>query len=446
MPYKPKVSQSALAELSRARDSRHERQRRIRRITLIGIAVVTVLTVLLVGAFLVEQFIVIPNRAAAQVGGETITLTDLQRRMKLELAQATSNYNQLAGQVDQLQQQASADPEGTNSFLVQFYQQQLQQVAAGVEVSRIAQAALDNLIKDRLIRQGAARRGISVVPDALKQEIERSVGFYRATLTPFPTYTPAPPPTPTPVPLTPTAALTASAPSTVTVTPEPTLGPPEQPTSVSLAELDQIKTRAREFYTSLTYGDTELEREYESSLYATRLQEAFAGEVPTETQHYVFDFVRFNTPDAAQSGSDRLAGRQITFEALISETNTITQPASLGNGGTRDWTSKNTVEQQFGNEVLAALEATPLGQASSIITSSLGGYYIVLPTAREVRPFGPSELSSVQRQAYDDWLAGAAADAARVQRLIDPLEAMPATVRQAIEEFQRAVAQTATTP
>ncbi|MCS7059860.1 MAG: SurA N-terminal domain-containing protein [Anaerolineae bacterium] len=430
MPYKPKVSQSNISDLVQARDSRYQREQRIRRGVVIGVMVVAVLVTLLVAAFVVQEFVINPSRPVAIVGGQTITVSDVQTRMRIELAQATFSYSQLAQEIQAAQQQ---NTEGGNDFLIQFYQQQLQQIANTIDAAQIANAALDSLIQDALIRQEAQRRGIVVTPDEVQVEIERQNGFFRVTLTPFPTYTPAPTPTPSPTP-TDTAVLTQTDATPVVI---PTLAPPAQPTSISQAELDQIKQRGREFYTSMGYPESQFERAYESNLFAQRLQEAIGSEVPTRTMHYQFSYIRFNTVESATQGLQQLTSGAITFEALISQTNAITQPAVVGSGGFRDWRSASAVEQEFGVDVLGALDRLPLNQPSPVITSSLGGAYLLLPAGREIRDRSPSELASARQQAYTDWLRSAQNDSSRVQRLIDPSTLVPAAVRNAVQEFRR---------
>ncbi len=437
MPYKPKVSQSNISDLVQTRDSRYQRERRVRQIVVIGSLVVTILVVLLIVAFVVQEFVVNPGRSVATVDGQPITVSQVQSRMRIELAQATFNYGQVIQQIQAMQQQ---NAEGGNDFLIQFYQQQLQQIANRIDTAQIANAALDSLIEDQLIRQEAQRRGIIVSPQEVQEEIERQNGFYRATLTPFPTYTPAPTPTPLPTPtdtagLTGTTVITPLAPPTLA---PPTLAPPAQPTSISQADLDQIKQRGREFYVSMGYPESEFERVYESSLIAQRLQEAIGRDVPTRTMHYQFSYIRFNTVESATQGLQQLTSGAITFDALISQTNAITQPAVVGSGGMRDWRTATAVEQEFGVDVLAALDTAPLNQPSPVVTSSLGGAYLLLPTGREIRDRAASELRTAQQQAYDDWLRNAQNDPARVQRLIDPATIVPAALRTQIDQFRRA--------
>ena len=77
------------------------------------------------------------------------------------------------------------------------------------------------------------------------------------------------------------------------------------------------------------------------------------------------------------------------------------------------------VEGQFGNEVLATLEGGALNAPSAVVTSQLtGGFYLVLPLDRGIRPLDSNDLSQAQRKAYDDWLTAAKADKTRVNPLL----------------------------
>jgi hypothetical protein len=227
---------------------------------------------------------------------------------------------------------------------------------------------------------------------------------------------------------------------TATQGPLPTSTPRLQPTSITDAELQQKRENAIQFYKNLGFGPEQLDRVYETSLLSQKVQDAIAAEVPTMTQHYKFDYVRFNTVETATQYAQLLATNQITFQAMITQANTITQPVSLGLGANRDWTSQAAVESQFGNEVLAALESAPLNQPSTVITSQLtGAYYLLLPLGREVRPLDEADLTQAQRKAFDDWLSTAKADESKVQRPIDPLSMMPRELRTAIETYQNQV-------
>ena len=207
---KPEDKASRILNPTRVQLSRYEREARTRRIVVIGAGIVAALTLALIVAAVVQLRVVEPNRAVASVGGESIALADVQKRMKFEQTQVEQRYGQLAQQVTSLQQQGG-DP--SQNFLLQFYQQQLQQIGQQASAEGIAQQALTSMINDKLVRQEATKRGITVSTDEVQEAIEKNYGFYRVTLTPFPTDTPLP---------TPTATLEPTATSTHTPTPLPT--------------------------------------------------------------------------------------------------------------------------------------------------------------------------------------------------------------------------------
>jgi hypothetical protein len=438
MPNKPILSQRVLEQHT---VSRYERERRIRKYVVIGSIIVAILVIALIGAFVYQQFVYEPNRAAAIVGGESISVTQVQSAEKLGFANLQYSYSQLASAVQQLQQSNSQD----SSFLLQYYQQQLQQVVSQASPDTIGRNALQSLVDQKLIRQEAARRGITVTQAEVQHEFQVALGYYSPTLTPFPTYTPfTPEPTLTPT-VTATPVATAK-PITTTqaVTPTATQGPLPtatqrlQPTSISIADLEQGQKNGEDYYKNLGYSPDEFLRVYETSLLTTKLKDVIAKEVPTMTQHYKFDYVRFNEVATATQYLKLLSTQQITFEAMISQANTITQPVPIGYGGNNDWTSKDTVASQFGDETVAQLESAPLNQPTGVITSQLtGGYFILLPLGREVREMNSSDLSQAQSKAYTDWLSAARADTNKVQNLIDPVSIMPGALRSNITQFQQ---------
>ncbi|MCL5994475.1 MAG: hypothetical protein M1546_00275, partial [Chloroflexi bacterium] len=146
MPNKPILPQHVLEQRTL---SRYGRERRTRKYVVIGSIVVAFLVLLLVAAAALQILVFEPNQAVATVGGETITVQQVQARERLEWEELGYNYSQLAQQVQQLQQ----SNDESSSFLVQFYQQQLQQVIANASVEQVSRTALDALVDDLLIRQ-----------------------------------------------------------------------------------------------------------------------------------------------------------------------------------------------------------------------------------------------------------------------------------------------------
>ncbi len=423
-----KKNESLNQRLTRMQESRLERERRMRRFIVLGSILVGVVTLILVLAALLQMFVLEPQRAVATVAGQPIAVTQLQKRMRYDQSQVVSQYNRLSQNIAQLQ--SSGDP--ANQFMVQFAQQQLQSLGQQGSAEAIAQSSLSNLIDEKLIRQEANKRGITITPEEVQKELERNFGLYRETLTPFPTDTPAPEPTATAIPI---GTVTATVASTITITPLPSPTPRLQPTSIAEGDFQLLYNRSLESYQSLGFTDQDIRALVENNLYQQKLQQQFSDQVASEAPHFKFDYVRFNSDADAAKALAELTASQITFPALISRTNEITQPQPIGNGGAVDWTPATVVEQQFGKEIADQLAVKALNAPAGIFTSTLGGVYVLLPQGREVRPLSESDLDQQQQQAFTDWLNQARNDAALVVKSVEPSTVIPTDVRNAARNF-----------
>ncbi|MCS6774315.1 MAG: SurA N-terminal domain-containing protein [Anaerolineae bacterium] len=533
---RPPTAPKPQDKFTRLQMTRYEREQYARRLVIIGSAATGIITLLLILAAALQLLVFEPQRAVAVVDGTPITVQELQKRMRYVQFQALNRYQQLSNEMQQLR---TSGDESSTGFLMQFYQQQLQRLQNEVTAESVATEALNDLIEERLIQREAERRGIQVTDAEVQESLERDFGFFRKTLTPFPTATPftpeptptgaalaftptaAAPPTPsgaalTPTPtalaqptptsaaltLTPTAVaqptptgatptLTSTAPAqptptsaaltltptapaqltptgavpaliataqptptsaapastlpaptavvTATPTPFPTPTPRLQPTSITEAEFQQLYQQALEGYSALGFGDADIRALIRASLYRQRVQKAFADETPTRAMHYRFDYVRFNERSNADRAVQRLNNGEITFEALISETNAITQPAPIGTGVTLgDWISQRNVTRQYGEPVLTALSSGEVGKPSAVVESN-GSFYVLLLKGREERALSEFDLQDEQRQRFDEWLNRARGDSARVQRLAEPREFIPSDVRTRAQNFLRQV-------
>jgi hypothetical protein len=427
-----KKNESLNTRITRMQETRLDRERRTRRFIILGSILVGVVTVVLVLAALLQIFVLEPQRAVATVAGQPIAVTQLQKRMRYDQSQVVNQYNRLSQNIAQLQ--SGNDP--SNQFLLQFAQQQMQSLGQQGSAEAIAQTSLSNLIDERLIKNEANKRGIMVTPEEVQTELERNFGLYRETLTPFPTDTPAPEPTATAIPIgTVTATVTATVASTVTVTPLPSPTPRLQPTSIAEGDFQLLYNRSLESYKSLGFTDQDIRALVENNLYQQKLQKQFADQVAPEAPHYKFDYVRFNSDADATKALEELTSGQITFPALITRTNEITQPQPIGNGGSVDWTPAIAVEQQFGKEIADQLAVKALNAPAGIFTSTLGGVYVLLPLGRETRALSESDLQQQQQQAFTDWLNQARNDAALVVKSVEPNTVIPADVRTTARNF-----------
>jgi hypothetical protein len=405
--------------MTRLQLSRYEREQRMRRYIVLGAVVVGVVTALLIGIAVLQVAVLEPNRSVATVGGQSVSVQALQRRMRLTQASVNSSVLNLRSQIAQLGQ--GDDPSA--SFLVQYYQQQYQQLMTQAGAETIAETAYQQLVDDLLVRQEAARRGISISAAEIQTDLEASIGFYRSTLTPFPTEPPQP-----------TAMVDGKA--VVPPTPEP---PQPQPTSIAEDAFQYELAKRVQNIAAIGYSEADLRAFVESDLLRTRLKEAIGKEADATAPHFTFDYVRFNViTDALQAQADLAAGA-VDFTALISRTNAITVPTPIGDGRNVEWTSERQVTNQFGAEMLNFLNTKPVNGVTELFTSTTAsGVFMVRPLGREVRPLRDSELEQVRADKYDAWLTGARADEANVVRLASPFDLIPSAVRKTADEFRAA--------
>lgn len=231
-PRKPKV-------MSKKHLARVERERRQTRMLLIGSGVVIVLVLLTVLYGVLDQTVLKQRRAVAIVNGEKITTATFQaqtRYYRFSLIRNAQNTYQFA-------QFLAADPSSAASFASQLlqYQAMLNPTTAGEQV-------INRLVEDALIRQEAARLGITVTDEEVEEAFQRAFG-YTPNGTPTPTATLPPIPTSTLSPLqltlippTATATITPTVTSTPTLTPTATLPPTETLLPSATAEISQAIT------------------------------------------------------------------------------------------------------------------------------------------------------------------------------------------------------------
>ena len=413
-----KKSEAASApNMTRLQLSRYEIEQRRRRYIVIGSVIVGLVTLGLIAAAVLQLTVIEPGRAVASVGGQSISVRDLQKRMQLTQNSVAGNAAQLSQQISQIRQ--SGDP--SSEFLVSFYQQQLQNIVQQGTAEGIAQSAYQSMVDDLLVRQEAARRGVTVSAQDVEVELAKSIGYFNATLTPFPTDTAQP---------TVVVSGTAVAPATS----EPRM----QPTSISSDTYRYELSKRVANLAPLNYTEQNMRYFVEGDLYRTRLQEKLGEEVTASALHYEFQFLRFNVITDAVKAADRLAKKEIRFDALITETNQITQPLAIGNGEKVEWMSEDKVRQQYGPEVLDVLSYKSIGAPTQIVTSSVtGGVYLLVPLGRETRPLAADELTQKKRERYDAWLNAAREDSAVVKKEAEPATFILPVVRTGAEQFMQ---------
>ena len=215
--------------------ARLERERRQTRLILLGAILVVVVVLFLLGYGVINEKILKPQRPVAVVGSDKVTASDFQEYSRFMRQQYINQYVQTY-QFSQLF--------GSDESTKAYFDNSLQQIAAALEPATLGQSVLNALIEDKLIRQEAAKRGITISTSDLDKDVERYFNYYpggtptaTATLALLPTSTLSPlqmtlvPPTatptasPTPTQTLPTVTPTQVLTPTLTATPAPTATP-----------------------------------------------------------------------------------------------------------------------------------------------------------------------------------------------------------------------------
>jgi hypothetical protein len=241
---------------------KQEKQTRQVRLAVIGIIALLVV-VFVIG--IVNELIIKPTLPVAVVSGEEISLGEWQDRVRFQRAQLVIGIEDLEETVG-----------GDVGLVQQFAGQQINLL---LQPDVLGQLVLEDMIDDKIMRQNAEVRGITVTEAEVDARIEENFNYFGGeSPTPFPTATQTVMPTPSLTPI-PTAVITDVLP-TNTPQPSPTAGPSATPiptaTAVSLeAFQEEVASTLDEFkahgVSEETYRDF-----IRGQLYRDKLTEALA--------------------------------------------------------------------------------------------------------------------------------------------------------------------------
>jgi peptidyl-prolyl cis-trans isomerase D len=398
-----------------ARLERERRQTRLILFVLIGI-IIAVIGLLVYGYLDLNVFQ--GHKPVAKVGNAEISATAFETRVRLQRQQMLSTYNLYL-----TYQQFGLDVSS-----------QLQQIQTSLDAPvEIGQNVLDQMIDEELIRQEAAKRGLSVSKAELEQAIQANFDFYpngsptptlTATEVIFPTIpaaafeivtitpTPSPtqPATATPV-IEPTLSLLPSPTATLepasptpgpSATPEPTETPFPTATPYTEQGYQQrfektIANLAKQHFTEADY------RNYvETQLLRDKLFKLITADIQPVQEQVWARHILVKDQTVAQVVEQRLKKGE-DFGALAKEVSQDTGSAT--NGGDLGWFGKGTMVAPFEQ---AAFSLQP-GQISDPVQSNFG-WHIIQVIARQNRPLTAQELDQARNKAFQDWLTKARVD------------------------------------
>lgn len=390
--------------------ARLERERR--QINIIRwIAVGSVATVALLLAYGYLKINVLAAREpVAEVNGEQITTGDWQERVRFA---RVNLYNQLSNLAFYEQ------------FGMDVSQQQNQIMGTLQQPELLGQQVLDEMIGEALIRQEAERRGITVSPEEVDENVQQAFNF-------FPNGTETPTVTPTelvvgyptlnsqqltlyPSTLTPTAVLTSTpaptstpdrsvtATATATVAPPTPTFVPQSPTATSTPyTLEGFQTQYDESLTtfkSYEISERTLRSVYEMDILRNKLKEDMTKDLANTDAQVLVRHILVSDEATAQLVYDQLQAGQ-DFAKLAVDFST--DPGSAATGGYYDWAPASNYVAEFRNAALTQ-EIGVIGQP----VKTEYGYHIIQVIGREELPITDSQLEQKKQSTFEEWLAAA---------------------------------------
>jgi parvulin-like peptidyl-prolyl isomerase len=382
--------------------ARLERERRqVRLIRFIAIGIVVAVILILAYGYL-DLIYLQARQPVAKVNGEKITTKEFQARVTMQRTQLVNQYMQFL----QYQQLFGLD-----------VTQQLTQIQSSLDnTTSIGQQVLDALIDEALIRQEAARRGISVSAEEVEAFTQGQFNYY-PNGTPTPTITPTevivtyPTLSPeqlklvteTPVPtegptatLPPTATPDLSATATVTSTPAPTATPSPTATPYTLEGYQGRFDEALKSVEEIGLTEKEYGQLFETELLRSKLFEAVTADTPREEEQVWARHILVEDEATAKTVLERLKNGE-DFAALAAEYSKDT--GSAANGGDLGWFGKGQMVAEFEQAAFSLKD----GEISEPIQSNFG-WHIIQTLGHATIPLTASEYQQARQTTFDDFL------------------------------------------
>ncbi len=388
--------------------SRHERDLIAQRYIIIGATIFAVALVAVLGWALYDYNVIQPAQPVARVGTEQISSSEFQRAIR---------YTRFL-QLDTLRRYRDLQRESPE--LAVYVEQQAQQIVdsmSSANAQSFGQQVLSNLIDDKLIRQEAARRGLTASPEEVEARLENNFGYYpggRPSETPTATDLPAEfltyvaptlnpttvagwTPTPT---ITPTQTLTPTATATAgpSATPFPTQTP--FPTSTPLSTEDygtQVAGFTGDLKRDAGLSEADLRYFIESDILRTKLNEALGAEVPTTEEQVHARHILVADQATAQQLYDMLQVG-IDWDMLADQYGT---DASSSKGGDLGWFGNYS---GFDTTFVAKAYETQVGTVSQPFQTQFG-WHLVQVLERAQRPLTAAQISQARDAQLQTWLS-----------------------------------------
>jgi len=367
--------------MTKKQRTRAEREARMNRWIIAGTVAVGVLVIgILVYGYLAEN--VFKGRApVATVNGVPITTADFQARVRhyrIVLQEQRDYYTAQRMQLD------PTDPNA--SFLLEYLNGQIRQLdsmLSEASATALGKEVLDRMVQEELIRQEAARRGLTVSQEEIDRAIEEQFGYDRDAAVAFLTPT-----------VVPTAPVTTETALTATATPVPTPVPKEE---FDRRYQEYVKT----YLKPSGLSEAKFRAMVEASLLYEKLQQAMAAEVPQTMEQVRIRYLSFPTQEDAGKVAERL-GKGEKWEDIAAEIKADEKSAAYASEP--EWVTQGFLKEQFGEEAAGTIWETPAPQYTALLAGTDSRWYIVQVMGREVRELESWLRSYEEQRAFQEWL------------------------------------------
>lgn len=396
------VTKKHLARLERERIQNHW-------IVIASIAII-VIVVGVLGYGILDQLVLRGMKPVATVADDKITTNEFVSFGRFYRYQLLQQYNQTY-QMSQMF--------GTDQTYASYFQNSLTQIQNTLDNSAtLGETVLTQLIEDRLIRQEAARRGITVTKEEVDAALQEAFGFYENG-TPTPTEVPTVFSTPTmskeQAAMIATITPTAGGAPTVVPTAEPTLAPTEIPAATATAidmsaatpepsatpyTLDGFTTQYNDYVKALQEDakltDTDLRRIYESNLYRTKVESAITADLKPVQDQVWARHILVDTLEEANKVIDRIKKGE-NWIAVAQEVSKDT--GSKDSGGDLGWFGSGKMVEAFNS----AAFSMKVGEISQPIKSDYG-YHVIQVLGHEERTLDQTAFDELKTTTFNTWL------------------------------------------
>jgi len=334
----------------------------------VGVVVVAILTY----GYLVEE-VFKAREPVATVGGVVITAADFETRIRYHRVSLRQELNRYTAQRMALD---PTDPETVPLF------DQLDEAIRRLEAQLAPEYApvlggqvLDQMVQEELIRQEAARRGITVSQEEIDRAIEQQFGYDRdgsaGGMAP-----PLSGPVTATQPITPTGSLTREE--------------FEQNYQAYVEAILEPSGLGEEGFRALA----------EVSLLYDKVREAVVSGIPTLMDQVQAHYITFPSEEEAVQVVERLDAGE-TWEDIVAEIEADEESAAFV--GELDWRTEVFVAEQFGAEISQAVFDAPVGTYTQPLLGVSGRYYVLRVLGHEERELDPLMLVFERDRAFREW-------------------------------------------